>query len=137
MLLKSLETMIYSGSFDCFEKMKKFMIDNLKEAIEISTNIDEKGNYIFTPNCIINEETTQEKEKFLDNQFVLIGFNVSKEKNNKILEIRNSYSAQKLGSISVIAHEVKGNVYTIFITMLKEKVWFFWLFWKNEEIYDW
>ena len=55
--------MIYSGSFDCVEKLKKFMIDNLKEAIEISKNIHEKGNYIFTPNCIINEETTEEKEK--------------------------------------------------------------------------
>ena len=60
--------------------MKKFMIDNLKEAIEISKKIEEKGNYNFTPNWIINEDTNEEKEKFLDNQFDLIGFNFSKEK---------------------------------------------------------
>lgn len=118
----SLETMIYSGSFDCFEKMKKFMIDNLKEAIEISKNIDEKGNYIFTPNWIINEETNEEKEKFLDNQFDLIGFNFSKEKNNKFLEIRNSYSDQKLDSISDIVHEDKGNFYTILFKIQKVEV---------------
>ena len=65
----SLDTMIYSGSFVCFEKTKKFMIVNLKDAIGISKDIYEEGNYSFTPNCIINEETKEEKGKVLEKQF--------------------------------------------------------------------
>ena len=75
--------MIYPGSLDCFEKMKKLMIDNIKEAMEIAKNIVEKGNNIFTPNWTINEESNVEIEKFLYNQFDLIGFIFSKEKYNK------------------------------------------------------
>ncbi|MGL5591221.1 MAG: DNA polymerase III subunit alpha [Mycoplasmoidaceae bacterium] len=115
----SLETLIYSGSFDCFGKSKKFMIDNLKEAIELSKNVDEKGNYFFEPNWIINEETEQDKEIFLNNQFNLIGFNFLKEKNNKFAEIRNSYSDQELDKIADIVNEDKVNFYTILFKIQK------------------
>ncbi len=94
--------LIYAGALDYLGYNRKYLLENLQEAINSSKNMKADGEYLFPPKWVEVQETTDDIEEFNNKQFDLIGFSFNKNKlDDSILEKYNSkYQISQLSEIS-------------------------------------
>jgi len=105
-----LEALIKSGAFDCFNKNRKLLHDNVPEIIKISKNFkdsnSEQNNLfgesqkVFLNFLKINNYSIWENNEKMKNEFDSIGFFMSKHPLTDYESILKSYNAVSYGKIN-------------------------------------
>lgn len=87
----TIETLIYAGMFDVFDKTRTYMLVNLDEVISVSKEVKGDGNFLFDPMLNDVEETKEDLDKLNDKFIELIGYDFSIKNNiNKSVKIELS-----------------------------------------------
>lgn len=103
----TIETLIYAGMFDVFEKTRTYMLENLDEIISVSKQIKADGNFLFEPILKDIDESKEDIEKLNQKFIELIGydFNTKKiEKKQISLELSKEVK-EKLSKYTILLFE--------------------------------
>lgn len=79
----TIELLIYANCFSDFDLSKKYMLTNLKEAIESLKNLKKDGTYLFDPNWVNVEETSDDLSFYFNKEIELIGVSFNENKTQK------------------------------------------------------
>ncbi|MGL4647266.1 MAG: DNA polymerase III subunit alpha [Mycoplasmoidaceae bacterium] len=115
----TLETLICAGTFDEFELSKKYMVDNLKEAIDASKNMTKDNEYLFAPHWKSVEETSLDQEEFIKKEISLIGFDFSKTNNDDFNKIKEQFRQYQLSSLSDVQEGNVGQTFHVLVKIVK------------------
>ncbi len=98
----TINLLIYAGALDYLGFSRKYLIENLQEAINSSKNMKSDGKYLFEPKWVEVEQIPSDVEEFNNKQFDLIGFAFNKNKiDDSLIEKYNSkYQISQLSDIS-------------------------------------
>lgn len=103
----TIETLIYSGMFDVFNKTRSYMLFNLDEVISVSKQIKNDGNFLFEP--ILNNPIDSEEEiEIINNKFIeLIGYDFNTkivEKSTNKIDISNEIK-ERISKYNIVLFE--------------------------------